>query len=222
MHIAELWRYPVKSLAGEPLEVAELGVTGIVGDRLVQVYDGRGRVVTARTHPRLLGLRGTLGADGEPVIDGHPWTSAEAAEMVRGAAGDGTRLCRDDGLDRFDVLPLLIATDGAVTALGVDRRRLRPNIVVAGVDGLAEREWPGCQLRIGEIIIAVASRRERCVMTTYDPDTVAQDHRVLRRIVKEFGGEMALDCDVINGGRLAVGDPVTLLYPETLPLFSSP
>ncbi len=211
MHIAELWRYPVKSLAGEPLEVAELGAAGIVGDRLVQVYDERGRVVTARTHPRLLGLRGTLGADGEPLIDGRPWTSAEAAEMVRRAAGDGTRLRRDDGLDRFDVLPLLVATDGAVTALGVDRRRLRPNIVVACVDGLAEREWPGRHLRIGEAIIAVASRRGRCVMTTYDPDTLAQDHRVLRRIVKEFGGEMALDCEVIETGRLAVGDPVTLL-----------
>jgi uncharacterized protein YcbX len=48
-----------------------------------------------------------------------------------------------------------VATDGAIQALGVDGWRLRPNIVVGGVDGLAEREWPGRRLRIGEVVIAV-------------------------------------------------------------------
>ena len=211
MHVAELWRYPVKSLAGEPLAVTEVSIGGILGDRLVQVYNGRGRVLTARTEPRLLGLRGRLGADGEPLIDGWPWTSAEAAGAIRRAAGDGARPARYDGLERFDVLPLLVATDGAIAALGVDRRRLRPNIVVAGVEGLAERTWPGGRLQIGDAIIAVDSVRKRCVMTTYDPDTQAPDPSVLRRIVREFGGEMALNCDVVKGGRLAVGDPVTLL-----------
>jgi len=33
MHIAEIWRYPVKSMAGEPLSEAALGLTGIPGDR---------------------------------------------------------------------------------------------------------------------------------------------------------------------------------------------
>ena len=63
MHVAELWRYPVKSLAGERLTQAEIRPDGIVGDRLVQVYDARGHVVTARKHPDLLGHRGTLGPD---------------------------------------------------------------------------------------------------------------------------------------------------------------
>ena len=42
MHVAELWRYPVKSLAGEPLDSAEITADGIPGDRVVQVYDARG------------------------------------------------------------------------------------------------------------------------------------------------------------------------------------
>jgi hypothetical protein len=62
---AEIWRYPVKSLRGESLAAAEAGPEGIFGDRLVQVRNGRGRVVTARTRPRLLGLQGTLGPDKE-------------------------------------------------------------------------------------------------------------------------------------------------------------
>ena len=115
-------------------------------------------------------------------------------------SGPAARLGRFDGEERFDVLPLLVATDGAIAALGVDGRRLRPNIVVGGVDGLGEREWPGRRLQIGEVVIAVAQLRARCVMTTYDPDTQAQDPGVLRRIVREFGGTMALDCAVVAGG----------------------
>ena len=211
MHVAELWRYPVKSLAGERLEQAEIRPDGMVGDRLVQVYDARGHVVTARKHPDLLGHRGTLGPDGEPRIDGWPWASPEAAAAIAQAVGWKARLERFTGEERFDILPLLIATDGAIAALGVDGRRLRPNIVVGGVDGLGEREWPGRRLRIGEVEIAVAQLRARCVMTTYDPDTQVQDPGVLRRIVREFGGTMALDCAVLAGGPVRLGDPVMLL-----------
>jgi hypothetical protein len=212
MWIAEIWRYPVKSLAGEQLKAAEITAGGIAGDRLVHVRDGRGRVITARTRPELLGLHATWDADrGEPLIDGLPWQSREAEDAIRRAAGPNARLSRYDGPERFDVLPLLVATDGAISRLGVDRRRLRPNIVVAGVEGLAERDWPGRRLRLDEVVIEVASVRRRCVMTTYDPDTQEQDVAVLRRIVKEFGGRIALDCAVIEGGRIAVGDPVALL-----------
>ncbi|PYO55477.1 MAG: MOSC domain-containing protein, partial [Candidatus Rokuibacteriota bacterium] len=122
-----------------------------------------------------------------------------------------------EGPDRFDVLPLLVATDGAIARLGVDHRRLRPNILIAGVEGLEEREWHGRRLRIGEAVIAVQKLRSRCVMTTYDPDTQAQDLSVLRRIVDEFGGRMALDCAVVRGGLIRVGDPVELIEQEPAP-----
>jgi len=211
MHVAELWRYPVKSLAGESLAVAELTPGGLAGDRVVQVYDRRGRVVTARTRPALLGLHATLGPDGAPWIDGRPWSSPEALAAVRAATEGDARLAESQDLERFDVLPLLVATDGALAALGVDRRRLRPNILIGGVEGLAEREWPGRRLRVGEAVVAVASVRQRCVMTTFDPDTLVQDVSVLRRIVREFGGHFALDCAVEREGEIAVGDPVELL-----------
>jgi hypothetical protein len=133
------------------------------------------------------------------------------AAAIEVAAGPGARLARDDGPGRFDVLPLLVATDGAIDALGLDRRRFRPNILVAGVDGLAERNWPGHRARIGGAIVAFQKLRGRCVMTTYDPDTLEQDPGVLRRIVREMGGRLALDSYVVQAGRVAVGDPVELL-----------
>jgi uncharacterized protein YcbX len=211
MRIAELWRYPVKSMAGERLEAIDVGPGGFAGDRVVYVVDAGGRVVPSRTRPRLLGHRGTLGPDGEPLVDGRPWSSPEAARAVEDAAGPGTRLVRTDGIGRFDVLPLLVATDGAIAAFGHDGRRLRPNIVVSGVDGLAEREWEGARLVAGAVEIALADLRGRCVMTTYDPDTQAQDPSVLRRIVREFDGTLALNAAVVRAGRLAVGDAVDLL-----------
>lgn len=211
MRIAELWRYPVKSMAGERLHDAEVTANGIIGDRVVHVRNGRDRVITARTHSRLLGLRATLGLDGEPLVDGLAWTAPEVAVAVRRAAGEDAWLARYDGPERFDVLPLSVLTDGAIAALDVDRRRLRPNILIEGVEGLAERDWPGRRLRIGDVVIGVKKLRRRCVMTTYDPDTQEQDLSVLKRIVTDFAGRMALDCYVIQGGRLTLGAPVELL-----------
>jgi uncharacterized protein len=210
MVVGEIWRYPVKSMGGEQLEVTMLTPDGVPGDRVVHARDD-GQVLTARSHPALLGFRASLGLDGEPLVDGEPWSSETIAARVRQAVGEKARLARFDGPERFDVLPLLVATDGAIAALGMDRRRFRPNILVSGTTADAERSWPGKRLRIGKAIIGVASLRQRCVMTTYDPDTQAQDVSVLRRIVRERGGRLALDCSVIEPGRVALGDPVEVL-----------
>ncbi|HTI37721.1 MAG TPA: MOSC N-terminal beta barrel domain-containing protein [Vicinamibacterales bacterium] len=46
--VAEIWRYPVKSMGGERLEHVNIGVDGIDGDRTVHVENGHGRLATAR------------------------------------------------------------------------------------------------------------------------------------------------------------------------------
>jgi len=209
MYVAEIWRYPVKSLAGEQLRSAQVGNDGIAGDRRILIFDIQTRhLITSRTHPKLLGLKGMLNANGEALINGLPWNHPDAEQLIMLAAGPSARLIDWDGLERFDVLPLLVATDGAITAFGHDRRRLRPNIVIGGVDGLAEREFPGRRVRIGDAVIEFAQLRQRCVMTTYDPDTQEQDHKVLRQIVKQFGGALALDTAVLHSGQITVGDRV--------------
>jgi len=210
MWVAELWRYPVKSMAGERLDRAEVSERGIEGDRVVRVRDASGRVLTARTRPRLLGHRGVLGPGGEPFVDGRPWDSPGVAADVERAAGPGARLERHDDTDRFDVLPLLVATDGAIAALGHDGRRLRPNLVIGGVAGLAERGWEGRLLRAGSVVIGLEDLRSRCVMTTFDPDTQEQDIEVLKKIVREFEGKLALNARVVRAGTIAVGDAVEL------------
>jgi uncharacterized protein YcbX len=209
MKLAAIWRYPIKSMRGEQLSAAELSSDGVSGDRTVQVFDRRDRLVTARTHPALLGHHGTLGADGEPRVDGHLWTTSEAEALVVAAVGPGAHLRRVDD-SRFDVLPLLVCTDGALEAFGRDPRRLRPNLVVGGVDGLEEREWEGRRLQVGAAAIALDSLRARCVMTTFDPMSLAQDPDVLRDIVRRFDGTICLNASVITPGRVAVGDSIAL------------
>ncbi len=213
--VEQLWRYPVKTLAGERLESAELTADGIPGDRIVHVRGPEG-VRTSRRQHRLLGLHGSLDPADRPLVDGHPWDSPEALALVRAAAGDDAELAAFDGLARFDILPLLVATDGAVTEFGRDVRRLRPNIVIGGVEGLAEREWERAELHIGDAVIWLDSLRARCPMTTVDPDTLERDPEVLKDIGRRFRGRIALNAVVIRPGIVRVGDAVELVLPAAV------
>jgi uncharacterized protein YcbX len=213
MTITAIWRYPVKSMAGERLPSTRLTSMGLEGDRVVQVYDRRGRVVTARTFPHLLRLHATLDVDGEPLVDGLPWDSRQILGRVEAAVEPGARLRRFDGRERFDILPLLVCTDGAVSMFGRDVRRLRPNLMIGGVDAAAERHWSGAMLRLPDAEIRLADLRDRCVMTTYDPDTATQDPDVLRDIVRRFGGQLCLNAAVTRAGRVEVGHRVELVTP---------
>jgi uncharacterized protein len=207
VHVAELWRYPVKSLAGERLESVDVREDGFPGDRIARVVDGTGNQVTARTRPRLLSIAGP------------DWESPGAADAVIDAAGDGARFeaasangAAGGGGHFFDESPLLVATDGAIEALGYDGRRFRPNIVIAGVPGMEERSWDGRRLRVGGALeIDLGHLCERCVLTTFDPDTQEQDPDVLRRVNAELDGLFARNCWIATPGRIAVGDPVELV-----------
>ena len=214
-YVAGLWRYPVKSMAGESLSEAVITADGIPGDRLVHVRGPEG-VRTARRHYKLLGLQATLGPDGEALVNGLPWRSAEVLALVQQAAGEDAWLAAYDGPERFDILPLLVATDGAVAAFGRDVRRLRPNLLIGGVSGLEERSWPGAELLIvthdpKPVTIRLDSLRGRCAMTIVDPETLMRDHEVLRDIGRRFGGELALNADVRAGGVVRMGDLVSLV-----------
>ena len=71
--------------------------------------------------------------------------------------------------------------------------------------------WPGACLRIGPVLIGVQELRQRCIMTSYDPDTQVQDKGITQSIFRRFEGKLALNCFVIEGGLLSVGDEVQLV-----------
>lgn len=158
MQVAEIWRYPVKTMTGEKLQRVRIGPLGLEGDRVVHVEDAHERVITLRSHPRFLGHKGTLGPEGEPLVDGQPWNSPEVA-----------------------------------------------------AEGLSEREWPGGCPRIGKVFIGVRDLRRRCIMTAYDPDTLVKNEKVYRSIFRRFDSKLSLNCFVIEGGGITVGDEVQLV-----------
>jgi uncharacterized protein YcbX len=212
MYVAELWRYPIKSLKGERLQKTSITPVGIPGDReIVVVRSLNGRILTSRVKPKMLGLQGGRSVEGIPIINGHPWDSAEALRLVREAAGEPVTLERLPAPQAFDVLPLLVATDGAARFLNIDHRRLRPNILIADVPDLEERRWPGRIIAVGDVRIRAEQLRDRCVMTTFDPDTQEQDSSVLLRIVQQLDGTTALDCSVVTGGTIRVGDAAEIV-----------
>lgn len=87
MEVAELWRYPVKSMAGESLQSAELTIGGIPGDRGRYVVGARDEILSARTKPGLLRHHATVDHHGAVLVDGLPWDSAQIATAVQASAG---------------------------------------------------------------------------------------------------------------------------------------
>jgi uncharacterized protein YcbX len=209
MRVAGLWRYPVKSLAGEPLHEAELTLDGVAGDRAVHVRNARS-FLTGRVRHGLLAIPATTGDDGTPLVAGFRWDSREAAEVIRTRGGADAELAAYSGPERFDVANLLVATDGTVDQFGHDIRRLRPNLLISGVPAGSERSWPGRGVAIGDAVIGIHSLRDRCVVTSIDPDSGNRTPEVFRRIRRDFAGQLGLNAWVIRGGTVRLHDPVVL------------
>jgi uncharacterized protein YcbX len=210
VRVEQLWRYPVKSLQGEAINEALVSGDGVAGDRVVHVAGPRGPL-TGRTRPGLLTISAITGTNGRPRIDSHPWDSPTALALIRKHAGADARLIEDHTAGRFDILNLLVATDGAVNTFGHDVRRLRPNLLLSGIPADLEPKLEGRALAIGDVVIGLHSLRQRCVVTSIDPDTGAQDLDVFRRIRTVFGGKLALNSWVIRPGRIRVGDTAELV-----------
>lgn len=93
MHVAELWRFPVKSLQGERVEEGEVTTTGLRGDRAYAIFDAEtGFGLTARRAPDMLFATARL-TDGETVEITLPdGTLAETDEDLSAWLGRPVRL----------------------------------------------------------------------------------------------------------------------------------
>lgn len=209
LRAAELWRYPGKSMRGEPLQRVEVLADGFRGDRLLRV-DGPEGTLTARTRPGLLRLEATVAASGEPLIGGEPWDSEPARRAVSRVAPGGRAMRTDDGGTRFDDSPILVLSAAAVATIPADYRRLRPNILIAGAEPGEEEGWLGARLRIGSTVLRATKQCRRCVITTFDPDSIEQDVEVLDRITERLDGLAGVYCEVDEPGTVERGDIVEL------------
>lgn len=228
--VTALFRYPVKSMAGEPIESAGLGWHGLDGDRRLAFRRAGDRGgfpwLTASTLPELILFSPSRRGAAEGSLPTHVRTpdgaeleifGAElAAEVGRrhGAPVEMTHLNRGI-FDEASVSLITSATVGAIGSLAAqppDVRRFRPNVLIASQVPFQEDEWVGGVLSFGEgaggAALAVTNRDERCSMVNFDPDSARSTGEVLKAIVRERDNQAGVYAAVTRRGRLAVGQPV--------------
>lgn len=225
--VVGLWRYPVKSMAAEPLADVEVSWHGLAGDRRwAFVRDGVPHSgfpwLTLRDRADLAHYRPSFADPARP---------DQSQTVVRTPTGDvldvadsalaaqlhppGTRVIKQNrGV--FDTFPLSLITTQAIAQLGetvgarLEVQRFRPNLLVEATTDppFPEDEWVGRVLSIGGLRLRVDKRDGRCVVITIDPETGERSPRILRAVVQDRDGCLGVYGSTVEPGRVAVDDPV--------------
>jgi uncharacterized protein YcbX len=226
-HVAGLCRYPVKSMAGEELDGAEVSWHGLAGDRRwAFIRDGQVRSgfpwLTIRERPELAHYRPRFADPGRPnasavLVRTPRGGELEVADPALAAGfGPGVRVIKcDRGI--FDTMPLSLLTTQSIAGLGrlagtdLAPGRFRPNLLVdACGSGFPEDAWIGRVLRIGGLRMRIDKRDQRCVVVTVDPVTLRRDPAILRTIARDRDARFGVYGSTVTPGQVAVGDPVEL------------
>lgn len=227
-YVAGLFRYPVKSMSSETLETIDVGWNGFAGDRRwAFVRGGMERSgfpwLTIRERPEMWNYRPHFADPSDP---------EKSVTMVRTPKGEDfdvvdPSLADELGFDArvikqgrgiFDTMPLSLITTQAIAALGasvgrdLEARRFRPNLLIEPVNGgdAPEDAWVGDVLRIGGMRMRVDKRDKRCVVINVDPVTTEKDHSVLRSVAQERQSCLGVYGNVVEPGRVSIGDSVTI------------
>jgi uncharacterized protein YcbX len=234
--LAGLARWPVKSLGGEVLAAARLDWRGLGGDRAYALLDRRegreGRWVTIRQAPRMLAWSATYPDapdDGlDPAAPPSPrllapdarswgWDDPGLEEALAADLGVAVGRHRDLGGQQDLQASVMVTTEATrravEAALGrpLELRRFRTNLHLSlDVPAFAEERWEGGQLQVGEVTLAIANPCIRCVIPTRDPDDLSRWPELLRWLHRHHGALFGVNATVVAGGRVRVGDPVTV------------
>ena len=231
--IEAIFRYPVKSMAGERVESANLGWHGLDGDRRLafrRVGNNSGFPwLSASELPELLlfsPVRQEGAADGElpthvRTPDGKelPIYGEELPTEVGRRHGRPVEMIHLRG-GIFDDAPLsVIASDtvrqiSELAGCSEDARRFRPNVVVRSLRPIPfqEGEWLGGELSFGDgdeaPAITVALNDVRCSIINLDPDSARTTPEMLKSVVRANGNCAGVYGVVTRPGRLSVGQPI--------------
>ena len=233
--VEAIFRYPVKSMRGERLEVAELGWHGLDGDRRLGLrrVDNRSGMpwLTATRLPELLLYAPCRRDDRTPAdLPTHVRTPDDEEMSVFGEdlAGEVGRRCgaavemmhlRHGIFDEASISVITLGTIREIERLAartLDVRRFRPNLVVRPLRSIPfqEDEWLGGVLSFGDgddaPAITVTMRDERCSMVNLDPDTASPEAEVLKAVVGANQNHAGIYGTVTRIGRVLVGQKILL------------
>jgi len=234
-HVEALFRYPVKSMGGERLEVAQLGWHGLGGDRRLAFrrLDDRSGFpwLNASRLPDLLRFaphRREDSAQGDlpthirtPDGKAMPVFGEDLAMEIGRRWGAPVQMLQlNHGI--FDDANISVIASETVREIGrlsgrdPDVRRFRPNVVVRLLRPapFQEDQWLGGVLSFGEgddaPAITVTVRDVRCSMVNLDPDSASPAPEVLQAVVRANKNNAGIYGAITRIGRLAVGQTIFL------------
>lgn len=204
------------------------GPFGLLGDRRYAVVGEDGEPMSARRSHALLGFRAVYdeheAAEGvtvsPPAGAGLSWDDPALAEELAGVLGTEVRLARS-AVGAHDAAPIHLLSTGSLTGVSdwidgeeADRRRFRANLIVEMTDArpFAEAAWVGASIAIGDDgpVLRVVSPTERCAVTTFDPDTLARDNRILAGLARETDNLFGVYATVARSGWIEVGAEIRM------------
>lgn len=228
--VADLWRYPVKSMRGERCERLWLDQRGVIGDRFYAVRDEAGKFGSGKTTRRFRRIDGLFRfravydgdvplvtfPDGATLRGDDPATHAALSAHLQMPV----TLSREAEISHFDAGPLHLLTTASLRTLGgtfteaaLDRRRFRPNILIeTEASGFPEDAWQGHDIAVGtDVRLRVVGRTKRCVMVTLAQDELPADVRVLRAVARVNAACLGVYAEVRASGSICVGDCIRFL-----------
>ncbi|KAF0820960.1 Flavodoxin reductases (ferredoxin-NADPH reductases) family 1 [Bacillus sp. ZZV12-4809] len=226
--LKEIYRFPVKSILGEPLSKASVDERGLIGDRLWAIKNTNGKFgsgKTTRRFQRMDGLfqfkfryEGTV-----PIIkmpDGTEYRADNHVinEKLTECLGVQVSLSREESISHFDEGPISIITTSALRQLRkelgepADIRRFRANFLIdTEAPGYLEDDWIDRLIKVGpNVILRVAALLPRCVMVNNQQEDLKEDDRILRHLVNNHNGTFGVWAKVVRFGEVKVGDEVIL------------
>jgi uncharacterized protein YcbX len=232
MNIAEIRRYPVKSMGGESLESVDVDSRGLVGDRWFAVVDAEGKLGSGKHSRRFRRYDGIF-----------EYSASMLDDEARVVGPSGSWLIGDDELDRVlsdhlgaevRVLPEAGTPHqdaGQVSLVGTasldwcrehldvdgDRRRIRPNLVVCTTEPFVEEGWGGATIRVGGVELTVVEQIERCRMVDIAQEGLAEQAGFLKALGRERDLFLGIYADVTSVGSVALGDRVDVVRMKDSP-----
>jgi uncharacterized protein len=234
--LAELARWPVKSLRGERLSAARVDGRGLGGDRTHALVDQRpnraGALLTVRQAPRMLSWSATYAEAPDDALDpADPplaslrgpdgsvwrWDDHGLAAVLGADLGLPLALRRDPAgqqdLERSVLVTFEASRRAAERSLGrpLALRRFRTKLhLELDAPPYAEERFQGRRLTVGEVELELLHPCGRCAIPTWDPDRQQRWPELLTWLQQEHGGLFGINARVLGAGRIAVGDPVSV------------
>jgi MOSC domain-containing protein len=236
--VLQLWRWPVKSTAGERVRSTRVDARGAGGDRthaVLHEHKGEWKPLTAREAPRLLAWRAAypfapdagLHPERPPYAlvtdpDGehsYSWDDPRLRTALTDDLGRPVRLRRDvAGIQDLE-RSLLITTEATRAALAqelrteLDLRRFRTNLhLELDAPAWAEHDWEGGTVRFaGGVVLRLLHPCVRCAIPTRDPETQRKWPELLRHLDARHQTLFGINARVLQAGRIAAGESVEVI-----------